>query len=80
VKAVGQSRLHSLIESWTNIVVGLLVTLTANALLFPLFGWSISTRQNITLGFLYTLISLGRSYALRRAFNRWHVNKAARAP
>lgn len=75
----GQPRWHSLVEAWTNIVVGLLVTLAANALLFPLFGWEISTRQNLALGGLYTVISLARSYLLRRAFNRWHVKSALRA-
>lgn len=67
-----QTRRQSLIEAWTNIVVGFGITALANALLFPLFGWQITGRQNLTLGVLYTLISLARSYCLRRCFNRWH--------
>lgn len=74
----GQRRWHSVIESWTNVVVGLAITLTANAVLFPLFGWQINAHQNLALGGLYTLISLARSYLLRRAFNRWHVEDARR--
>jgi hypothetical protein len=69
---MSQTRLQSLIEAWTNIAVGLGINLVANALIFPLFGWKISASQNITLGVIYTLISLARSYGLRRAFNRWH--------
>jgi hypothetical protein len=69
---MSQTRVQSLIEAWTNIAVGLGINLVANALIFPLFGWHISARQNFTLGILYTLISLARSYGLRRAFNRWH--------
>lgn len=69
---MSQTRTQSLIEAWTNIAVGFAINYTANALLFPLFGWQISHRQNFTLGILYTLISLARSYGLRRCFNRWH--------
>lgn len=69
---MSQTRTQSLIEAWTNILVGFGLAFMANALLFPLFGWSISSRQNFTLGLAYTALSLGRSYTLRRVFNRWH--------
>jgi hypothetical protein len=39
-------------------------------LIFPLFGWEISTSQNIILVIFYTVISIVRSYALRRIFNK----------
>lgn len=65
----GQSRAHSLIEAWTNIGVGLIVSLIANALVFPLFGFHPSLSQNVAITLIYTAISLVRSYALRRLFN-----------
>lgn len=67
-----QTRLQSLIEAWVNIAVGLVVSISSNFLLFPLFGWPISMRQNVVLGLWMTGISLVRSYVLRRCFNRWH--------
>ena len=69
---MSQSRIQSLIESWTNVIVGFGLAALANYLLFPLFGWAISAEQNATLVIIYTLISFARSYVLRRVFNRWH--------
>lgn len=66
---VGQSRRGSLHESLVNIAVGYSINYVANMLIFPHFGWNISTRENLTLGVIYTGISLVRSYGLRRFFN-----------
>lgn len=55
-----------------NIVIGYGFNFTANMLIFPLFGWSISTEQNLILGTIYTVISLVRSYGLRRFYNWYH--------
>jgi hypothetical protein len=40
-----------------------------------IFGWHISTRENLTLGVIYTGISLVRSYGLRRLFNHKEFKK-----
>lgn len=72
---VGQTRRGSLLESLFNILVGYSINFTANLLIFPLFGWNISTRENLTLGVIYTGISLVRSYGLRRLFNWRAVRK-----
>jgi len=72
---VGQSRRRSLLESFVNILVGYSINFTANLLIFPIFGWHISTRENLTLGVIYTGISLVRSYGLRRFFNRKECKK-----
>lgn len=65
-----QTRLGSLIESTVNILIGLGINLLANALIFPLFGWPLSLKQNLSLGLIYTAISIARSYCIRRCFNR----------
>lgn len=70
---MSQSRAHSMIEAWTNVAVGFGVAMLANVTLFPLFGWHISGAQNIALTCCFTVISLVRSYLLRRLFNRWHT-------
>lgn len=72
---VGQTRRGSLLESLVNILVGYSINFVANLLIFPLFGWHISTRENLTLGVIYTGISLVRSYGLRRLFNHKEVKK-----
>lgn len=69
---MSQSRKHSMLEAIINVVVGFSINFLLNMLVFPLFGWEISAAQNIALGVIYPVISIVRSYTLRRAFNRWH--------
>lgn len=65
-----QSRLESLMESITNICIGYCIALASQLVLFPLYGIRISLSTNLWIGFWFTLISLIRSYALRRWFNQ----------
>ena len=73
---MSQSRLSSFIEAVINIIIGFSINFTANWLVFPLFGWQISVTENLLLGAVYTLISLIRSYSIRRWFNA-RIHKAA---
>lgn len=65
-----QSRLHSAIESTANVVVGYLVALLSQISIFPWFGIAVSLTDNLLIGAWFTVISLARSYVLRRWFNR----------
>lgn len=68
---MSQSRLGSFIEAWSNIAIGFGINFTANWLILPMFGFhSLTLGKNFEIGLLYTLISLCRSYFLRRLFNR----------
>lgn len=73
---IGQSRWHSLIETFLNILIGYWINFAANMLILPLFGFNISFVDNLYIGLIYTVISIVRGYVLRRAFNHWHVIKA----
>ena len=64
----GQSRKMSFVESCTNIVVGLVINIVAQRLVFPLFDIHIHWAENLTIALIFTFISLARSYLLRRAF------------
>lgn len=70
-----QSHTHSVLESITNILVGLGINIIAQAIIFPLFGIHIAFHDNLRIAGLFTIISLVRSFGLRRAFNWWHVRK-----
>ena len=65
-----QSRLHSFIESLTNIAIGYAVAVTSQMLIFPLYGIHIPLTQNLAIGLWFTVISIIRSYLLRRWFTR----------
>lgn len=80
---MSQTRRGSFIEAIINVLIGFGINFTANIFIFPLFGWHISTKQNIVLGVIYTGISIARSYCIRRWFNRRIVkfaNRIASAP
>ena len=66
---MAQTKLGSIAEAWANIAVGFSINYCANLLIFPLFGMHISAGNNFLLGCIYTVISLVRSYVLRRWFN-----------
>lgn len=65
-----QSRRWSFIEALTNIAVGYVVAIMAQALILPLYGVHLAPREHAAIGGFFTAVSLVRSYLLRRAFNR----------
>lgn len=65
-----QSRLGSLVEAIINVIIGFVINFAANMLFFPMFGWHIDVKQNFILGAIYTVISVARSYTIRRWFNK----------
>lgn len=66
---MAQTRTGSFVEAWTNIIVGFSINWGANMLILPMFGFKITGPQAFHLGVIFTVISLVRSYALRRLFN-----------
>jgi hypothetical protein len=68
-----QSRAMSLVESVANVIVGYGVAVVTQILIFPIFGLHTTLAQNLKLGLVFTIVSIGRSYALRRLFERIRV-------
>jgi hypothetical protein len=66
-----QSRRQSLIEAIANVVVGYALAVLTQIVVFPWFGLQIPLRDNLAIGAMFVMISLLRSYALRRLFERW---------
>lgn len=67
---VGQTPRGAIIEAWTNIAWGFGFNYVANIFLLPLVGASLTASSNFWLGWVYTAISIVRSYAIRRWNNR----------
>ena len=63
-----QSRLMSLVEALANVLVGFLLALMTQLIVFPLFGMETTLGQNLAIGGIFTTVSLARSYVLRRMF------------
>ena len=58
----------SLIEAIANVAVGFGVAVATQALVFPVFGLEASLSQNLAIGCIFTVVSIGRSYAPAPAF------------
>ncbi|WP_413877119.1 hypothetical protein [Albidovulum sp.] len=65
-----QSRAMSLIESLANVAVGYGVAVVTQILIFPIFGLHTTLAQNLKMGAVFTVVSIARSYVLRRLFER----------
>jgi hypothetical protein len=68
-----QSRRVSLIEAIANVLAGYGLAVLTQTLVFPIFGLQITLSENLTMGLVFTIVSLARSYALRRAFEAIRV-------
>jgi hypothetical protein len=66
---VNQTRLGSLIEVCINILIGFAINWVANIFILPLYGFPITGGQAFSMGLLFTVISVARSYVIRRWFN-----------
>ena len=69
----------SLVEALANVAVGFGVAVATQAIVFPLFGLRASLADNLTIGAIFTLASIARSYVLRRTFEAIRVGGAGRS-
>lgn len=69
----GQPKKYSFLESIVNVLVGAGINITAQAIIFPWFGIHIPFSENLEIAGIFTIISIIRSFFLRRAFNWWHT-------
>ena len=65
-----QTRTMSAVESVANVAIGYGVAVLTQLAVFPLFGLHASLTDNLAIGAVFTVVSLARSYLLRRLFNR----------
>lgn len=70
-----QSRLISLTEAVTNVVVGYGIAIATQLTVFPVFGLQPSLRENLLLGAVFTGVSLLRSYLVRRVFENCRMRR-----
>ena len=64
-----QSRLGSLIEAFINVLIGFGINFVANLVILPMYGYTPTLWDNFEIGLLYTVVSIARSYIVRRWFN-----------
>lgn len=65
-----QTRTMSAVESVANVLAGYGIAVLTQTLVFPLFDIHVNLADNLSIGAVFTAVSLVRSYALRRLFSR----------
>ncbi len=71
-----QTRLMSLAEAVANVIVGYGVAVMTQILIFPVFGLHTTLAQNLKMGAVFTVVSIARSFALRRVFEAIRMRSA----
>jgi hypothetical protein len=67
--ATGQSRSASAFETLTSTVLGFLLSIWVQRLLFPALGHNLALTENMDVASVFTAVSLLRGYVVRRTFN-----------
>ena len=71
-----QSRLMSLAESVTNVVIGYVLAIATQIVVFPWFGIETGLGEHLTIGLAFVGISLARGFLLRRLFEAIRMRSA----
>ena len=71
-----QSRLMSLAESVTNVVIGYVLAIATQIVVFPWFGIETGLAEHLSIGLAFVGVSLARGYLLRRLFETIRLRSA----
>ena len=66
----------SFAEALTNVAVGYGIAVTTQIAVFPVFGLHASLADNLLMGAIFTVVSIVRSYSLRRLFEEIRVRRS----
>ena len=65
----GQSRSASFFEALTSTVLGFIMSVWVQRLLFPALGHDLGYAENLVVASVFTAASIMRGYTVRRLFN-----------
>jgi len=64
-----QTKHHSIFESLTNTLVGIVLSFLIQLVIYPLLQIEVSFNQNIIITLVFFTVSFLRGYIIRRLFN-----------
>jgi len=70
--SIKQSKLGSLSESVTNVLIGISFGFIANIVVLPAFGYMVTFKDGLLISVVFTIISIFRSYVIRRIYNKYN--------
>jgi len=66
----------SMVEAVANVAVGYGIAVATQVAVFPVFGLHVSLADNLLMGAIFTVVSIVRSYSLRRLFEEIRVRQS----
>jgi hypothetical protein len=75
---MNQSRIMSLVEAATNVIIGYVLAILTQIIVFPWFGIEAGLVEHMSIGLVFLGVSLARGYLLRRLFEAIRVRHAER--
>ena len=70
-----QSRTMSMVEAAANVVVGYVLAIATQIVVFPWFGIEAAFGEHLAIGLVFLGVSLIRGYLLRRLFERFRARE-----
>lgn len=67
-----QTRTQSALEMAANYASAYVIAFVANCIVLPMLGYPVNLKDAGIITFIFTCISIARSYIWRRIFNRLH--------
>ena len=64
-----QSKIGSFIEVCVNVFIGMVLSLITQLIVFPMYGIEVNMSTNTQILVIFTVVSIARSYVIRRWFN-----------
>ena len=64
-----QTKKQSMIESLTSTTIGIIIGIVLNLTILPIFGYPVSVVDSLWISVIFTIVSIIRSYVIRRFFN-----------
>ena len=64
-----QTKKQSFIESLTSTTIGIIIGIVLNLTILPIFGYPVSVVDSLWISVIFTIVSIIRSYIIRRWFN-----------
>ena len=71
-----QSRTMSLVEAVANVIVGYLLAIATQIVVFPLFGIETGLAEHLSIGLAFVGVSLLRGYLFRRMFEAFRTRNS----
>jgi len=68
---MAQTVKQSWLEIGVNTVVGFILSVGIQMIIYPLMGIPVTMGENISITLIFMVVGITRSFLIRRIFNRW---------